>query len=349
MIIDIVIFSSLSTCLSGVQGLRSILFGSCNRVVNKPQGIGGENVCVARSRHRFVHLDWRLRLREETYLNSLKDAYNDLLGNNYYNSFVESMKMKTVDGIWDDHDLGVNMQEFYLIEWREQSYSQTFSSLSGSGSSSAEENWTSKVEGREGLYHARDLDTREEESGALLKIIFLDTRYRRQPHYIRSLGEINLPMTALVAAALRVAYTFFGLGMQYGGSILGEKQWAWLNETLHNSKADYNVIVSSIQVLTTNPAVESWGHFPNEKNRLLNLVARHNPKGVVLLSGDVHHGEMSSVGLFEELLHTDSHECTGDEAVCDQWTEPLRIRRLSCERNGKYRGDGASWFGSLGR
>lgn len=48
------------------------------------------------------------------------------------------------------------------------------------------------------------------------------------------------------------------------------------------------------QVLTSNPLVESWGHFPRSRKRLLDLLHRTNPAGLVMLSGDVHHAELAS-------------------------------------------------------
>ncbi len=62
---------------------------------------------------------------------------------------------------------------------------------------------------------------------------------------------------------------------------------------MRDSTAAIHLVVSSIQVLTTSPIVESWGHFPRSKARLLALLAEHNPSGLVLLSGDVHHAELS--------------------------------------------------------
>ena len=40
-------------------------------------------------------------------------------------------------------------------------------------------------------------------------------------------------------------------------------------------------------------AVESWGHFPHSKRRLVSLLTRLQPRGLAFLSGDVHHGEVS--------------------------------------------------------
>ena len=74
--------------------------------------------------------------------------------------------------------------------------------------------------------------------------------------------------------------------------MLGETQWQWLEDQLGHSPADLNIVVSSIQVLTTNPLVESWGHFPHAKARLLDLLVRTRPKHLLLLSGGVHYAEL---------------------------------------------------------
>ena len=46
-----------------------------------------------------------------------------------------------------------------------------------------------------------------------------------------------------------------------------------------------------VQVFTSNPWVESWGHFHAARLRLVALLERHRPKGLLLLSGDVHFSE----------------------------------------------------------
>ena len=46
-------------------------------------------------------------------------------------------------------------------------------------------------------------------------------------------------------------------------------------------------------MLTSNPLVESWAHFPAAKRRLLRLLQDTNPANLLLLSGDVHYAELS--------------------------------------------------------
>lgn len=47
-------------------------------------------------------------------------------------------------------------------------------------------------------------------------------------------------------------------------------------------------------MMTSNPLVESWGHFPKSRARVLDLLDRTQPAGLVILSGDVHHAELAS-------------------------------------------------------
>lgn len=98
-------------------------------------------------------------------------------------------------------------------------------------------------------------------------------------------------------------------GRQYKGQILGDDQWTWLATTLQSSDAQVHIIISSIQVLTTNPVIESWGHFPLEKSRLFDLLKQTNPANLLLLSGDVHMAEMLYANY------------TNDDGSMGQWIE----------------------------
>jgi 3',5'-cyclic AMP phosphodiesterase CpdA len=138
----------------------------------------------------------------------------------------------------------------------------------------------------------------------------LDTRTHRDVHCIPSWAALKIPMlgsiggtiTALFACItrwltakillhpwLRPAFSSFC----QDGQVLGDEQWAWLEGVLSQyPDAAAHIVVSSIQVLTTNPAPESWGHFDAERTRLLRLLK--DLPGLVLLSGDVHHAEIAS-------------------------------------------------------
>jgi PhoD-like phosphatase len=105
-------------------------------------------------------------------------------------------------------------------------------------------------------------------------------------------------------------------------SILGEEQWTWLEEQLLLPSQDDSAIIvepdvililSSIQVWSTNPAMEGWGHFPTEQKRLFHLLERHYEKStapVIFLSGDVHHAEiLGQSGYLEVTSSGMTHHC----------------------------------------
>ena len=88
-------------------------------------------------------------------------------------------------------------------------------------------------------------------------------------------------------------------GLQHSdGDVLGEEQWEWLERQLVLSAESANVtfLVSSIQITTSNPMVESWMHFPTSRSRLVEMVERIAPPNLFYLSGDVHFGEMLNAG-----------------------------------------------------
>ncbi|MEP4948141.1 MAG: alkaline phosphatase D family protein, partial [Flavobacteriaceae bacterium] len=80
-------------------------------------------------------------------------------------------------------------------------------------------------------------------------------------------------------------------------TILGSKQWAWLEEELGNSDSDFNLIISSIQFLSQEHGFETWGNFPKEVAKMNRLISASKAKGVIILSGDRHISEFSKTNL----------------------------------------------------
>src|SRR5690606_31116833 len=109
-----------------------------------------------------------------------------------------------------------------------------------------------------------------------IKVIVLDTRYFRTE------------LTKSTENNRRYQPNEFG-----NGTILGEMQWQWLKDELNNSNSDFNVIVSSIQVLSSEHQFEKWANFPHETERLFKLIASSGAKGTFIISGDRHISEFS--------------------------------------------------------
>ena len=74
--------------------------------------------------------------------------------------------------------------------------------------------------------------------------------------------------------------------------MLGEPQWRWLEAQLRQP-ADVRVIGSSLQVLADFPGWEAWVNYPHDQQRLFGLIRETGARGVVMISGDTHYGELS--------------------------------------------------------
>ena len=190
-----------------------------------------------------------------------------------------------VDGVYDDHDYGINDGGRHWVH-RDAARSLFLDRVVKAPSTSARRTQAG------GLYGARMLAHDQ------IKLVMLDTRYARDDHYIPSPGGWqHVPKAGYLAGCLRAACALLGIGRTHEGDLLGsEEQWQWLEKELTNSTAKAHLIVSSVQVLTSSPIVESWGHFPRSKDRLLRLLERTRPRGAVFLSGDVHYAELLGVG-----------------------------------------------------
>lgn len=77
-----------------------------------------------------------------------------------------------------------------------------------------------------------------------------------------------------------------------GGPLLGEPQWAWLEEEL-KKPAEVRLLVSSSQFATRGSPWDKWDDHPHDKARFLRLVDELDLKNLVVLSGDMHFGELS--------------------------------------------------------
>ncbi len=77
--------------------------------------------------------------------------------------------------------------------------------------------------------------------------------------------------------------------------ILGETQWQWFeNELKHSAQNQIpiHIIASGIQFLSDSKLVEKWNDYPKSKARLYELFEKYRPSGLILISGDVHYGEI---------------------------------------------------------
>ena len=191
-----------------------------------------------------------------------------------------------IHGTYDDHDYGGNDRGSEMPDRQERRDAYLdFLGVDNSNDTSS----NSSRRSRSGLYSSVSFGTAPRKVLA----IFLDTRWGRDRHCIPSIAA-SIPFGAVISCVTRWISAGFNLPSIFASchnrKMLNEEQWEWLEEEIYNSDSQVHIIVSSVQVLTTNPVVESWGHFPEERDRLLRLL--NKLPGLVLISGDVHHADV---------------------------------------------------------
>ena len=105
---------------------------------------------------------------------------------------------------------------------------------------------------------------------------------------------------------------------------LGAEQWKWLAEEL-KKPAELRLVCSSTQVIPNEKGMDEWGNFPRERQRLFDLLGKTN--GVVLLSGNVHFAEVSSLteGVAYPLTELTSSGMTHNNRAYAQFSNPYRV------------------------
>ena len=255
------IFLSFSTSI--LVSAQTIAFGSCHKV-NDP------NSDIILTSIANLNPDAFIWLGDIVYGKDgnpkhLSRRFKKLKSKSSYQNLLQST---AVYGIWDDHDYGENdagLEYPYKAESQQIFLDFLY------------EPQDSMRRKSPGIYDSITLGP----DGKRVQFILLDTRYFRTPlrrAVIRKKG--NGP---------------YEPNDSNKAELLGREQWNWLEKTL-KIPADLRIIASSIQVLSANHGWETWGNFPNDRARLLNLLM--NTKGAsIIISGDRHSAEISQFHL----------------------------------------------------
>ena len=201
------------------------------------------------------------------------DTENMKLMQSYYNqvksdsAYVHLKNSIDIIGTWDDHDFGLNDGGTEFV--KKDSAQQLFLDFLDVASNDSRRS-------QKGVYSSKTYPI----GNKSIKIILLDTRYFR---------------TALTKDTTGVKRYIPNTNNK--GTMLGERQWQWLENELKHSTSDFNIIMSSIQFLSHEHGFESWGNMPHEVKKLEQLIVQSKAKGVVILSGDRHLSEISAVRL----------------------------------------------------
>jgi alkaline phosphatase D len=243
----------------GANRLR-IAFGSCIDQ-NKPQPIW--DTILASKPDMFLFGGDNVYASDQPFsLPKLEKAYATLAANPGFAKLRQTVPHMV---IWDDHDYGKNdaggefpdkqvSKDAFLKFWQIPAIDARHQ--------------------RDGLYHAQTTGA----PGQRLQIIMLDVRWSRSQW--KPTDQRDAPGKERYVPDASPDKT-----------MLGAAQWQWLEAQLRQP-ADVRLIVSGIQVVTNGHGWESWSLFPKERERLYQVIAATQAKGVVFLSGDRHIGAL---------------------------------------------------------
>lgn len=174
-------------------------------------------------------------------------------------------------GVWDDHDYGVNDgDKHFAIKGESKELLMDFLDVPTD----------QPVRSREGAYQSYSYGP----TGQKVKIILLDTRYFR---------DKLIKNPAIGGQRYLASKT---------GDILGASQWDWLEKELTNSDAQLHIIATGIQLVAEDHNYEKWANFPLSRKRFVDLINKTKPTRPVVISGDRHLAEVSSMTL-DSLSH----------------------------------------------
>ena len=180
--------------------------------------------------------------------------------------FAALRKQCPLLAVWDDHDYGVNDggAEYPRKKESQALFNDFFEVPQGNDRRR-----------RPGTYDSQVIGP----TGKRIQFILLDTRYFRSP------------LKAWPKNARRTPGPYRP-NDDPQATVLGAAQWKWLEEQLQ-VPAELRIVASSIQFLPEQHGWEMWANFPGDRQRFLDLLARHDTGGVIFISGDRHLAEIS--------------------------------------------------------
>jgi alkaline phosphatase D len=259
--------------LPGLATRLRIGFGSCAHQ-RKPQPIW-QAVAAARP-DLFLFMGDNLYADAKT-ADELRQRYQEFMAVEPLQDFRRRIPHLAV---WDDHDFGdddvggdyphkILSQQLFCDAWNEPADSPRRS--------------------RDGVYESWILPVGKKR----VQILFTDLRFNRTP--LTPDPERKGSYTALVLKSRLTGQTMKGWyrpNPAPEATQLGERQWRWLEQQLRQP-ADVRVLASSLQFAATGTGWEGWDLFPAERERFCALLRTTGAEGLVVLSGDMHYGEIS--------------------------------------------------------
>ena len=173
--------------------------------------------------------------------------------------FAEFRRQIPIIATWDDHDYGHDEAGLHFP--KKQESKDLMLDFFGEPANSARRR-------REGIYTSYSYSSAHEGVEKRVQVILLDLRWFRTELKVSDEGRISLP------------------------DLLGEQQWKWLERQLRRP-ADLRILGSSTQLVSSVHPWEKWADFPHEKERLFKMIDNLGVKNLIVISGDMHFGELS--------------------------------------------------------
>jgi alkaline phosphatase D len=252
------LWASTALAASPSAALTRIAFGSCARE-SDPQPIWGP--IVAGRPELFIFTGDNI-YGDTTDMNVMRAKYALLAAQP---GFARLRQLCPILATWDDHDFGKGDGGADFPAKRESQ--AAFLDFFGVPADSPRRH-------QEGVYHSAAFGP----AGRRVQVILLDTRFFRSPLKPVPKGTPG-----------RAKYL---PNHDPGITLLGEPQWQWLEARL-KEPAELRLLVTSIQAIAEEHGAESWANFPAERARFFALIRSTRAGGVLLLSGDRHHAEIS--------------------------------------------------------
>lgn len=240
--------------------ISRIAFGSCSKE-SKAQPI--LETIVSNKPELFIYLGDNIYGDTED-MGVLRNKYDRLGAKPEFQKLKETCPLIAT---WDDHDYGKNDagKEYPKKEESKKVMLEFF-----------EETATSARWEHEGIYTSYFF----KDSSHTLQIILLDNRTFRSSICVRKRTPKRIGI--------------YWPCKDTSGTMLGEQQWAWLEEQLL-LPADLRIIGTSTQFLADFNGYEAWANMPWERDKMLRLIKRTKAKGVLFISGDTHYAELSKL------------------------------------------------------
>jgi alkaline phosphatase D len=249
-----------------IQSIDTIAFGSCGSQ-DAPMPV--LTLAAAQSPDLFIWLGDNIYGDSEV-LDTLEAKYTRLAAKP---EFQELKKTSPFIATWDDHDYGANdAGRHYVLKDQSKKLFLDFWEIPADDIRRS----------RPGIYTSYYYPA----TGKTVQIIVLDMRTFRDNLRLYQ-GEPK--------DTVRYFYDLDYLPYESADStLLGAKQWAWLEEELMKP-ADLRIIASSTQFGITFNGYEAWANFPHEQQKFLDLIRKTKANGILFISGDVHYAELSKL------------------------------------------------------